>query len=309
MRNNFFHIVNKMVLAALTVVIVTFISSIDVQATGASAIDLTSGPMIVVEKYEVTDEKIVPGEDFTLTLTLANYNQSITARDVIIDIDNPNGVAPIYGTVSQVYVGNIAPGESKEISIDYNSWTSITGETLDFYVTVITSMNQNYIVLRIPSGSDSPFSVISANIPETVEKDSTWNMSLAFKVLGEQNVRDVALTVSRNGQKIADSLVGIVTPGVTKTQQLSTIFGEPGEYAVDIGLEYVDNAGQIQTDVVGTAIVTVTEEGSSVTNDFQTGHHENNSNGGVDNLLLMGVSGMLILGIFLVVVFIVKKNK
>ena len=36
------------------------------------ATETLTGPMVVVDSYQVTNEKIVPGEDFTLTLTLKN---------------------------------------------------------------------------------------------------------------------------------------------------------------------------------------------------------------------------------------------
>ena len=46
----------------------------------AQAINLENSPYIMVESYELSDEKIVPGEDFTLSLTLKNYSVSVTAR-------------------------------------------------------------------------------------------------------------------------------------------------------------------------------------------------------------------------------------
>lgn len=60
----------------------------------AQAINLENSPYIMVESYELSDEKIVPGEDFTLSLTLKNYSVSVTARDVLVNVENPGGIAP-----------------------------------------------------------------------------------------------------------------------------------------------------------------------------------------------------------------------
>ncbi len=275
-----------------------------------AAEEAAAAPMVVIEKYEVTDEKIVPGEDFTLTITLTNYNRTATAREVLLDIDNPDGVAPVYGTVSQVFVGDIGPGESKEISLEYNSWTTIITNTLDFYVTVITSMNQNYIVLRVPAGSDSPFSVLSANVPESVRVNENLSLSVAFQVLGEDNVSNVALTVYHDGQQIADSQIGILTPGVTKTQQVSMSLPETGEYALELALEYMDTAGQDIVVPIGTALVSVVDSDSvDAEQNFIDDSNDDDSNSETNAILLMGVSGILIIGIFLIVIIISRKNR
>lgn len=272
------------------------------------ASEVLTGPMVVVDSYQVTNEKIVPGEDFTLSLVLKNYNMNEAADEVLLDISNPVGVAPVYGTVSQIYVGDIGPGESKEIDIEYNSWTTITGDTLDFYVTIVTSVNQNYITLRIPAGSDSPFSILGSNVPTEIAANSLATFSLTFKVLGEENVGNVALILSYNGEVISRSQIGALTPGTTKAQQLSTYFAQAGDYALELGLEYVDDAGQTQTVNVMTTMLSVTDADDVNTgNDSYTGN-DITDNGG-ENLLLLGVSGILILAIFLIVIMILRKNK
>ncbi len=272
------------------------------------AAEVLTGPMVVVDSYQVTNEKIVPGEDFTLTLMLKNYNMNEAADEVLLDISNPEGVAPVYGTVSQFYVGDIGPGESKEITVEYNSWTTITSDTLDFYVTIVTSVNQNYITLRVPAGSDSPFSILGSNVPAEVGTNELANFSLTFKVLGEENVGNVALTLNYNGEVISKSQIGALTPGTTKTQQLSTYFAQTGDYTLDLGLEYVDEAGQFQTDtVMSTTVSVVDKDDSTIGNDPYTG--TNIADNGGDNLLLLGVSGILILAIFLVVIIMLRKNK
>lgn len=306
MRENRVKKYMRIMAAVMAAVLLLGTNAMDAFAAEAVA----AAPMVVIDKYEVTDEKIVPGEDFTLTITLTNYNPTATAKEVLLDIDNPDGVAPVYGTVSQVFVGDIGPGESKEISLEYNSWTTIITNTLDFYVTVITSMNQNYIVLRVPAGSDSPFSVLSANVPESVVVNENLSLSVAFQVLGEDNVSNVALTVYHDGQQIADSQIGILTPGVTKTQQVSMSLPETGEYALELALEYMDTAGQDIVVPIGTALVSVVDSDSvDAEQNFIDDSNVDDSNSETNAILLMGVSGILIIGIFLIVIIILRKNR
>lgn len=268
-----------------------------------------SVPKIGVEKYEVSYEKIVPGEDFTLTITLKNYSQKQAADDVIIDITNPSGVAPVYGTVSQVYVGDFAAGESKEISIDYNSATSIVGDSLDFYVTILASQTQNYIVLRVPVGSDSPFSIIATNVPTTATVNEAVTAAVTFKVLGDENVSNVAMKLSANGVEVVNNVIGIMTPGSTKTQALVFSLEEKGEYTLDIEMTYVDNLGQNQFVTVGTMKLSVAENVAVEPEIDMPINVEEDTDEQSSNILLMGICGTLILILFLIVVIVARKKK
>lgn len=296
----------KRMLGVIAAIVVFLVNVMPVNATQVEAVSV---PMIVLDKYEVSGEKIVPGEDFTLSFTLVNYHTSQTAYDVMVDISNPSGVAPVYGTVSQVYVGDMEPGESKKISLDYNSFTSITGDTIDFYMTIVSSLNQNYITLRIPTGSDSPFSIQGSNVPGEAMVNETVLASISFKVLGEENVSNVVLAAKTNGETIANSQIGIVTPGTTKTQTLALSFWEKGEYVVDLELEYTDTLGQKKSVPVGAELISVSEKPNSNGDDTSTDEVPNAPNTETSNILFMGISGILILVIFLVIVIIVRKNK
>ena len=108
-----------------------------------SVVDEGKDPFIVIERYELSRERIIPGNGFTLTLHLKNLSETRSASQVLVDITNPKGVAPVYGTVSQMFLGDFGPGESREVSFDYDSWTSITTETLDFGVVLAFTQNLN----------------------------------------------------------------------------------------------------------------------------------------------------------------------
>ena len=309
-KNKIFNIVGRVFAVALSVAILGM-STIKVSATGET--DVLTGtqvalsePLIVVDYYEITNEKIVPGEDFTLKMVLKNYSTVASATGVLIDISNPAGVAPVYGSVSQMFIGDIGAGESKEVVVDYNSWTTILGNTLDFNVTIVSDTKQNYVVLRVPVGADSPFSILNASAPASVEVYSLATLSLTFKVLGEERVKDVVLTAYENEQLIGTSQIGIISPGLTKTQQLLLSFVEKGEHTVDLKLEYVDETGQKKiTPVTSTVITVVDETVDPGTNPGPVVTPDDN----MDTVLLMGIGGMLILIVFLVVVIVLRKNK
>lgn len=272
--------------------------------TEVSAAETTNTPMILLERYAVTDERIVPGEEFTLTLTFKNYSSDKAAEGLLIDIMNPTGIMPVYGTVSQVYIEEIPAGASKEVSIDYVADTILENVSVDFSMTIIGSgIAQNYVTIRVPVGTDIPFYVLSAKFPSSVAVGENATSSLTFEVIGDANIRNVAHVLSVNGTVIGSNTIGSVSSGTTRTQNTTVAFPEAGEYTVDIEIQYMDKADQQQSYLVGSKTVTVYEED----NDIMASHEmENRSE--TDKSLVLGLGGIVLLAVLLLVVLINKKK-
>lgn len=265
-------------------------------------------PFIVVERYELSHERIIPGNSFTLTLYLKNLSDTRSAHQVLLDIANPKGVAPVYGTVSQVYLGDLGPGESRAVSFDYDSWTSITTETLDFGVAIVSDGNANGLTLRVPAGMDSIFHVMAANGPSTVYVGENASVSVNFRVLGEENVSDVVLRMDCNGETVATSQVGNLSAGTTKTQSVSFTLSETGKYTADFYMEYVGADGQSKSEFIATKVlevkkITSENPGTELPGDDITEEVDNTKT------MILVLSGALILAIFIVSAVIMKKKR
>ena len=289
------------------IVLAVFVCMLPCFKENVHATEVEGLPIIVIEKYQVTNDKIVPGENTTLTLFLKNCSKTIDATDVIVDISNPQGILPVYGTVSQVYIDKIAAGSTKEINIEYLAEKSLDTTFVDFSITmVVNSMAANYVSLRVPAGMDVPVKVISEKFPESVMVNENVTASLTFEVLGDENVKNVAHVLSVGGENIAGATIGTVTPGTTRTQNTMVSFDEPGEYLVEIAIEYMDKTEQIQTYVVGTKRVSVFEsdkDGNLVPFDNNDSQDE-----GMYKSLLLGLGGVAIL-VVLIVVMLLRRKK
>lgn len=274
----------------------------------AQAINLENSPYIMVESYELSDEKIVPGEDFTLSLTLKNYSVSVTARDVLVNVENPGGIAPVYGTVSQTWVDEMGPGETATVSFDYTSSVEITGDYLDFSITMIGGSTANYITLRAPVGSDTPFSVMAYQIPEQITVGEYSSASISFRVLGSENVRNVAVEFTLDGETASRSTIGILTAGATRTQGVSVTAVSPGQYEGELILHYDDEADQNRSVVVAGATVTVLPPAQSEPQEPVVSPTPAEA-GGSSEIFLLGIGGILILSVFVVVLLWARKKR
>ena len=297
------HILRGRCLSLLCVMAMIFtFGTTNVWAAGSQ----TQAPMLMIEKYSVTDEKIVPGQNFTLTLTLKNNSDTAAASNIMIDVTNPAGVAPIYGTTSQVFVGEIGAGRTKEVSIEYRSWTSIEGNSLDFNLTILSNQATNYVVLRIPVGSDYPVNVNSVSISPELRENEVGNATVVFDVLSEANISNLTMVLRENGETIASSTIGNVTAGTLKSQNVSFSMDTVGKHTVDVILQYNDETGQTQEIEAASQTITVQKASSSATG--ISGDGEDSTDKGDHYLALMGIGGVLIVVIFLLVISLLRKR-
>lgn len=304
MKNNKYLSFIKRMGAILLGLMVGFLPcfKMDAEATEVN----TSVPAIILEKYSVTNEQIVPGEDVTLTLYLKNCSETQDAKNVILDITNPDGMIPLYGTVSQIYIDSIAAGETKEVSVDYYAETSIDTTFVDFSLTVILGTTaSNYISLRVPAGMDVPFSIISASLPDSAMVGDNVTASLTFEVLGDENVRNVVTTMSVGGEIIGSSTVGTVTPGTIRTQNTISSFNSPGEYLIELGISYTDKTEQTQHYVIGKKAVTIYEVEDAGYGQMDASAVKNEE---MHKSLLLGVMGVGILAVFVILLLMRKKK-
>lgn len=280
----------------------------NVTANAEENIDL---PYIMVDSYSLTEEKVIPGKEFTLTLTIKNSSKTVTVHDVIINVTNPNGIMPVYGAVSQQLIPKMQPQESVEVSFDYVSMAELVGDYLDFYVSLLAGEAYNNVVVRVPMGVDSPFTILAFSVPTTIYAEEIASANVSFKVLGDANVRNVYLELQMNDEVITKSAVGTLTPGVTRTQNLSPMVSTPGIYEAKLVLYYDDETDQTQSVVVGSASVTVEKRAEVIDNGGPADNaqieqqEEDKFNKGV----LMGVGGIIILLVFAIIVWIMRKKK
>lgn len=271
-----------------------------------SATEISEYSLLLLEKYTVTDEKIVPGEDFTLTMTIKNYSKS-KVTNVWIDVTNPSGVAPVYGEVSQAYVGDMEAGEIKEVSLDYNSWTVVYTDALDFYLSIRADQTSNYINMRIPVGTDSPFSILSTVLPTDVVEGEAVTASISFKTLGNENVRNVSMLLKENDNVLIQSSIGIMTPGASKTQSVSFTLHGLEQRSLQIVLRYDDEADQTQETVVAETTVNmkerVSQESGNTESTVNVPDEDINS-----NMAILGIGGILVLLFCILVMVIIKKK-
>lgn len=266
-------------------------------------------PLVMIENYSVSGDKIVPGENFVLTIVLKNYNKNVDAESVVFNVDYPGGVAPVYGTTSQKYIGSIGAGRSVEFGLEFSTLTSINKDTVDFYFGIYGDNTSSSAKVSIPCGTDVPISIVSSSIPHSVVLGDGINTSVTFKVLGTENISNVIVDVLVNGNVVESGHIGIMTAGVTKTQGNSISVYEVGEYVVEMQIRYTDQSGRDSVLSVGSTSVSVVESEEQLPSKPDTNQSSNIEEDGADNMLIMAVSAILIVLIGSVIIYLFTRKR
>lgn len=277
----------------------------------------TNDTALYVTGYKVTNETITPGTDFSLTVTVTNYGNAPSREGLLLIITNPDGVVPEYGSVTQVYMDSIEANESADFVFRYNTISTISPRYLNFNASVSSATVYNTVQLRIPVGRTTDFSTEEISVPSVFTVDKTEYISAMIENLENQGVSNVVMVARCDGEDLAAANIGMMAAGTTKTQSLRLIFNEEGEYVLDILLTYTNSQGENKEYVIysNTVSVEAVPETQEPSKDITGGDSINQPSQdtqptlGNNNVILICISGILLIGVCCIILLLVYKKK
>lgn len=269
-------------------------------------------PLLYVEGYEVTNESIMPGTEFTLTIKIRNYSKHASAEEVVVSVSNPDGVVPEYGTVSLVYIDSIKANSNAEVQMKYTANTVIKGSELNFNIVVSSPECASSAQLRIPVGRLTDFEVSKSTIPEAATMGKTCYASVMVENIGDGAYYDVIMVARSAGTVIASAPMGTISAGKTKTQSVGLVFEAEGTYPVEIVLTYVNTEGEDKEYLISSNNIKVTEAISSTTSKKETDNEVGNTindDKSVQRIVIICVSGILFIATCCIVLMFMYRRK
>ena len=294
----------------LACLLCVFLLADTVQMTAAFPVPEVTEPtvqQVFLDHYELTDEKIIPGKEFTLKLFLKNIGDK-SVEHVIVDVMYPLGIMPIYGSVSQAIV-DVDAGETTEVELKYNALEKIGSPILDFQVSLRENELQNLTILRTPVGLKSPFDIVSSFVPSKAFAGESVNCSMTFKYLGMETADKVSARMNVNGRLAYSVDMGNMTKETTKTQSLFKTFDKAGNYSVELFLDYHDDSGMKKTVQVGSGVLNILETPVMSTNPQIQNENTDSENQQMNRSHVLIACGILAIGICAIIAFLIKKKK
>lgn len=282
--------------------------------TNASNINVyNEDALLYVTDYSVTNESIIPGKEFTLKMTLKNFSDKDTANDVMVIIDNPEGVVPEYGTVSVEYIDSIAPKASKSLKFGYTADNNIEVSELNFLVYTSWDEYHTNSPIRIAVGKEGDVVVEECTIPEKFTVGKTDYISALVENVSGGAVNNLVMAAICDDEEIASETIGTLPAGASKTQYISVTFDKEGQHSYDLVLRYTDEEGVNKEYSMGSGMLIVdAPDLIDNVNNGQTntaGPQEADNNAGAGNIVIICTIGILMIAICCVVLILLYRRK
>ena len=277
------------------------------------------GALLFVTEYDISNQTIIPGKEFTLKMKVENYSAKTTAKNVVVMIENPEGIVPEYGTVSVNYIDSIGPKSSKEIKFKYKADSSIEASELDFNVYISSDSYNTSTPLRIAVGREGDFSVEEFTVPEKFQIGKTEYISALIENVSGKDVDNVVMVIKCDDEILASQNIGAMSANTSKTQYVSVSFedGVQGQHSYELLLTYTNGAGASKEFIIDSGMFTIEDNiGDSVIQDNDMNNLDNsasemaeNSEVGVNNIVIICTIGILMIAICCVILLLVYRRK
>lgn len=242
----------KIAKVLLFVLILTTVTPLRVEAKKDGYSD--AKPRIVIDSFKVTDDAIVPGEEFDLQLELYNPGRVYSANNILLTFtNNPDTISVVYPNSDQLYIESIEPGKKENVTIRLKASSEIKTETVKFEVNSVfadaeTSSNLNYMSIALPVTKSSKFEIQNVSIQEEVYKGAKTRAHITYKNSGSDNFYNVTMHIE--GEALDSSQqysLGSLIAGKVSYAEAYIEFVQMGKQSINIYFTYEDIKGNQYT--------------------------------------------------------------
>ena len=284
---------------------------LSVQSVKATEIAGADSVIISVESYEVEEGALVAGEQVTIDLTVKNNSTVTNAQNVMVTFDSANyALLPIYGEGNQVYIGDVAAGATKTISVKaaVNSMYNADAAQLKCYFNYASGSAalSNATTITIPTYISGNLIAESTVVAGNATVGVNSLVSVKYKNASSVDITDAKLVIEgtiQDGNKEIE--LPTVAAGKTYTGDYYVNYTESGIQTVKVQYQYSDTQGNTYVTDCGEYKVNVTTDVSEQTSDAVVSK-EADTTARMVQLIFAGIFGIVIV---VVIVLYVKKRR
>lgn len=268
-------------------------------------------PRLMVESYVITNDEVVPGEEFELTLKIRNTSIFYDTYSVIVDVTDETGsVYPVYGFSDQRYIERVYARNSWDITIPLKASENIKLTTIPLLITI--TYNDNYFIdkqknetrINLPVRLSGDLNLISCTVPEKVSQGTKARISATYENKGSKSLYNVIMTViPPNAENAVETNLYSIVGGKQNTAEVYMECKEVGDLPVDVIFTYENEQGEVFQTEAYRYEITVTEPGVSELGDSDV----TIVGGGVKAVTYILTAAIVIIAIL--ILFIIKGRR
>lgn len=217
----------------------------------ANAVHAAGKSHVMLDSYQVTDQGVVPGKDFELTLKLLNTSTASEVSSLLLTFGGMDNYAQRpYGKSDQIYIDSIGAGQTAEVKTTFRAGQSIKGSGFPIRVNVVYydsagTERSNTFTIQVPILSVWRGLVIqNVSYPKEVFTDTAVKVQTIYKNTGAAEYRNVKMNISGDGEVTAQpDIDSNIAGGEVGYADMSIRFVKPGSNAAKISFSYQDATG------------------------------------------------------------------
>lgn len=297
----------KVILSVCMAVMITIgIMPITVHATGEQ------NPRVIIEEYSISEDEIVPGQAFELTLTIRNTSQFYDIYSVMVSLeDESKTIYPIYGTSNQCYIDRIYARKNTQITIPLKATDEITSSVVPLSITI--TYNDNYFIEKqankseifIPVRLAGDLNVVSSSVPNTVSVGAKARVSVTYENTGSKNLYNIELKVRSGYGETKENVTNLynLSGGARSTAEVYLDCKDTGMIPISFYFTYEDENGETYETNNVSGNIRVVESGANMENEETV----TIVGGGVSYLTFVLLASIVIVAI--VILGVIKKRR
>lgn len=287
------------------------------EATEAPATEapVVSTPRVIVTGFETSPEKVLAGQDFTLTLHIQNTSNRTAVSNMKVSLAAANGeFLPASGSSTQ-FISSLGSGKTTDITLEMSALASLEPKP---YVLTLTCNYEDGQAnpfestenISIPVYQEARIKITEVSVsPDVINVYDQGSVSFNINNLGKSTLANVQARLEGDSIDCEDTFVGNIAAGAAGYADIMVTGIEPtkDEGKVKLILTYEDSAGEECT-YEDEVTIFVTEE--MMGNDFFTDEPtEEPSQGPLKGILIAAGILVGIVVIIVAIILIVRKNK
>ncbi|MBQ3164413.1 MAG: hypothetical protein II992_02965 [Lachnospiraceae bacterium] len=284
------------------VVVAIGMNPITANATGEE------NPRVIIESYAISEDEVIPGQEFELTLTLRNTSQFYDVYNVVITMEDiSKSVYPVYGGTNQAFVNRIYARKNTEIKIPLKAADDISVDVIPLQFNV--SYNDNYFIekqdndieISLPVRLVGDLNVVASTVPKSVSKGTKARISLTYENTGSESLYNVILKTLVNDTWTDTNLYSI-GGGEKSTTEVYLDCQQAGDIVFSYYFVYEDEKGESYRTNIFSDNVQVVEANAELNQEGTVAVDK-----GVDGMTFVILAAIVIVAI--VILIVIKKRR
>lgn len=230
-------------------------ASMGIQLVGTTTETIveTASPQVIVASYDIGADQVFGGDEFEMTLTLKNTSSDIATNILLSFMSDANAFIAVPGLPNQLYIGNIAAGESYNGKISLKANDSIISGTYNLnlglqYQDVYSNAYASATNVSIQLEQKQNLSINSISISDTCVLGSKTLLSANYENPGSSDIKNLIANLSGDILETEKTvLIGTVKAGNSGFIEQSVTPQSAGQKKIEVSFTFEDAAGNSYT--------------------------------------------------------------